>query len=138
MAPMKSSRPWAPAGWGRWCLARDTRLEREVAIKVLPAELASDPERLERFEKEARSASALNHPNIVRIFDIGNDGGVIGAPAGSTTRPTIGKITRRQEPRVFRVAVRVSFRESPATRDASVEPERRKVASRGIGFASGF
>ena len=56
--------------------ARDTRLEREVAIKVLPADLASDASRLKRFEKEARSASSLNHPNIVTIHDIGSEAGV--------------------------------------------------------------
>ena len=51
--------------------ARDPRLGREIAIKVLPADLASDPERLRRFEREARAASALSHPNIITVYDVG-------------------------------------------------------------------
>ena len=55
--------------------ARDPRIGRDVAIKVLPRELAGDAERLRRFEQEARTAGTLNHPNLITIYDIGDDGG---------------------------------------------------------------
>jgi eukaryotic-like serine/threonine-protein kinase len=58
-------------GMGEVCRARDTRLNREVAIKVLPSAFSTDAERLSRFEQEARAAAALNHPNILAVFDIG-------------------------------------------------------------------
>ena len=57
--------------------ARDERLKREVAVKVLPASLSQDPERLRRFEAEAQAAGGLNHPNILAIHDVGT---VEGAP----------------------------------------------------------
>src|ERR1022692_3261791 len=60
-------------GMGEVYRARDARLKREVAIKVLPAGLAREPDRIARFEREARAASALNHPNIVSVYDIGSD-----------------------------------------------------------------
>jgi eukaryotic-like serine/threonine-protein kinase len=62
-------------GMGEVYRARDARLSRDVAIKVLPAAFSRDPERLRRFEQEARATAALNHPNILAIFDIGNHEG---------------------------------------------------------------
>ncbi len=76
LGPYEVLGPLGAGGMGEVYRARDERLSREVAIKVLPSELASDTERLKRFEKEARSASALNHPNIVTIYDIGSENGV--------------------------------------------------------------
>jgi len=63
-------------GMGEVWLARDPRLKRDVAIKVLTGAFARDPERIARFEHEARAASALNHPNIVSVFDVGHENGV--------------------------------------------------------------
>src|SRR3954470_12436821 len=62
-------------GMGEVWRARDTRLGRDVAIKFLPSQFAADGDRLNRFEQEARATSALNHPNILTVFDIGNQNG---------------------------------------------------------------
>src|SRR5213080_1911624 len=63
-------------GMGEVFLASDTRLHRMVAIKILPPDKVADPERKRRFLQEARAASALNHPNIVTLYDIAEEGGI--------------------------------------------------------------
>ena len=63
-------------GMGEVYRAYDNRLQREVAIKVLPESLTSDLERLRRFEQEARVVAALNHPNILAVFQMGNHGDI--------------------------------------------------------------
>jgi serine/threonine protein kinase len=62
-------------GMGEVYRARDPRIGREVAIKILPSRFASDPEALRRFEQEARAAGVLNHPNVLAVYDVGAEGG---------------------------------------------------------------
>src|SRR5213080_317043 len=62
-------------GMGEVYRARDEKLNRDVAIKVLPASLSQDEDRLRRFEQEARAAGALNHPNLLAVYDVGTHDG---------------------------------------------------------------
>ena len=77
LGPYEIVAPLGAGGMGEVYRARDTRLKREVALKVLPAEVARDRERRQRFEQEARAVAALNHPNIVAIYDVGEENGLL-------------------------------------------------------------
>src|SRR5258705_1712681 len=68
--------PLGAGGMGEVYRARDTRLGREVAVKVLPASVASSPDRLARFEREARTVAGLNHPNIVTLYSVEDEEGI--------------------------------------------------------------
>jgi serine/threonine protein kinase/tetratricopeptide (TPR) repeat protein len=68
--------PLGAGGMGEVYRAHDPRLDRDVAVKVLPAEFVADPERLKRFEREARATAALSHPNILAVHDVGTHEGV--------------------------------------------------------------
>jgi eukaryotic-like serine/threonine-protein kinase len=75
LGPYEIHSPIGAGGMGEVYRARDTRLNRDVAIKILPVSFSGDPERLQRFAQESRAAAALNHPNILSIFDIGEERG---------------------------------------------------------------
>ena len=76
LGPYEILTPIGAGGMGEVYRARDLRLGREVAVKVLPDHLARDPDSLARFEREARAVAALAHPNILDIHDFGNEGGI--------------------------------------------------------------
>ncbi|HET9266250.1 MAG TPA: protein kinase [Vicinamibacterales bacterium] len=88
-------------GMGEVYLACDSRLDRTVALKILPRELAADPERMQRFAREAKAASALNHPNVATIYDIGESDGirfiVMEHVEGETIAGRIGRPLRPSE-----------------------------------------
>src|SRR5713226_2266769 len=76
LGPYEIQGPLGAGGMGEVYRARDTRLERTVAIKVLPAHLSSDLDLKHRLEREARAISSLNHPHICTLYDIGTQEGV--------------------------------------------------------------
>jgi hypothetical protein len=76
LGPYEILAPLGAGGMGEVYRARDTRLERTVAIKILPAQFSCDPVRKQRFEREAKTISSLNHPNICVLYDVGNQDGV--------------------------------------------------------------
>jgi len=91
--------------------ARDTRLERMAALKVLPPDKTADADRKRRFVQEAKAASALNHPNIITIYDIGADDGVDFIAMEYVAGRTLDELITRQGMRpaeVLRIAVQMA------------------------------
>ncbi len=76
LGPYEIISPLGAGGMGAVYRARDTRLERTVAVKILPAHLSDNPEAKQRFEREARAISSLSHPNICHLYDVGRQDGI--------------------------------------------------------------
>ena len=111
LGPYEISAPLAAGGMGEVYRARDARLDREVALKVLPESFSADADRLRRFEQEARSIATLNHPNILSVHDVGTQDGthyiVTELLQGSTLREKLisGPIPTR---RTIEIAIQVA------------------------------
>ncbi|HEX6625558.1 MAG TPA: protein kinase, partial [Pyrinomonadaceae bacterium] len=127
-------------GMGEVYLAEDTRLGRRVALKLLPPPFVSDPDRLRRFEREARAASALNHPNILTLYDIGRVDGthyiVTEYVEGGTLRARLsaGRITAPEAVRVAaQVAEALSAAHAAGITHRDIKPEN--IAIRPDGYA---
>src|SRR5579872_2488051 len=75
LGPYEVLAPLGAGGMGEVYRARDSRMSREVALKILPASVTGDADRLKRFEREAQLAGGLNHPNLLTIHDVGVSGG---------------------------------------------------------------
>ena len=102
LGPYEILAPIGAGGMGEVWKARDAKLDRNVAIKVLPQSVAADPDTLARFEREAKAVAALSHPNILAIHDFGNQDGLAYAVMelleGETLRGKLdaGPITQKQ------------------------------------------
>ena len=83
-------------GMGEVYLAQDTKLDRKVALKILPAEVAANRDRMERFVREAKAAAALNHPHIAHIYEIGE----------SASSPTVREGSQRRQLRSCLFSIR--------------------------------
>src|SRR4051812_48474197 len=81
LGPFRLLAKLGEGGMGEVWRAVDTRLGREVALKLLPERFAADSERLARFEREARSLAALSHPNVAALYEVG-EGDLVGSPGG--------------------------------------------------------
>ena len=122
-------------GMGEVYKARDSRLSRDVALKILPSEVAGDPSRRARFESEARSASALNHPGIVVVYDIGQSGNslyiVTEVVDGATLRDSRPETLRKQIDVAAQVAEALAAAHSKGITHRDLKPDNVMVSRDG-------
>ncbi len=126
-------------GMGEVYLARDSKLDRPIALKILPAQFTADPMQVQRFAREARAASALNHPNIITIHEIGHDAGAhfIATEfiAGETLREKInrGKIELKEALRIAtQIADALSAAHAAGIVHRDIKPENVMVRPDGL------
>src|SRR5262245_30584409 len=139
LGPYEILSPLGAGGMGEVYRARDPKLAREVAIKVLPADLAADAERLTRFEREARTASGLNHPNIVTIYEVGAYNGTsfiaMELVEGKTLRELLvqGPLTlKRQLPLAAQAASGLAKAHAAGIVHRDLKPENLMVTREGL------
>src|SRR5260370_4673615 len=123
LGPYEVIGPLGAGGMGEVYRARDTRLEREVAIKVLPERLAQDSAALARFEREAKALAALSHPNVLAIHDFGRENGVAFAVTELLEGETLRGRLSRSRPS-WREAVEIAV---AAARGPAAAPSLRVV-----------
>ena len=139
LGPYEIISPIGAGGMGEVLKAKDTRLQRTVAVKVLPTQLSSDAERRGRFEREARAASALNHPNITTVFDIGEDEGthyiVMELVEGKTFRELMDDAplsTEKMLPLATQIAEGLSKAHAAGIVHRDLKPENLMVTEDGL------
>jgi hypothetical protein len=134
LGPYEVAGRLASGGMGLLYRALDTRLGREVAVKLVAPHLADDPRALQRFEKEARAVAALAHPNIVALFDVGKEGGrafaVLELLRGESLRERLrcGPLTLPEAVRVARDVSR-GLAAAPRGGPRAPRPEARRTSS---------
>ena len=115
LGPYEILAPLGAGGMGEVYRARDAKLGREIAIKVLSGATASDPDRRHRFELEARAASALNHPNILTVHDVGEADGTVYIAMELVEGKTLRELVASGEPLATKKLLDVAAQTSPRT-----------------------
>src|SRR5450432_2216734 len=130
LGPYEILAPIGAGGMGEVYRARDTKLDRDVAIKVLPAALAQDPERLARFEREAKVLAALNHPNIAQIYGLEQRALVMELVEGETLKGPLPVETALRYAKQIAEALEAAHEKGVVHRD--LKPANVKVTPEGV------